>query len=380
MLRNEFKIQNKANSDEANLDIYGIVGDWWDDLEAKDVVNAIRGISAKTINVRIHSEGGSVFAGLAIYNALVEHPAKIVSKIDALAASIASIIAMAGEVHMPENAFMMIHNPWGLVMGESGDMRKMADVLDKLKGSLVGVYRKKTGAEKDAISDMMDAETWLTAQEAVDQKFADVISGAADGPKNMAFFNRLKDFRNVPEELLNRARNQKQAERPEKSGDQNMEITMEILEEKAPELLAELRKKAEDDAFARGKIEGAKAELERIQAVQAQSMPGHEKLVDSLAFDGKTTGPEAAVAILAAEKQIGATAVQNLALDSINPAPAVEPKQPEPNGPPKNATVEERCKWKWEHDQNGVKAEFTGDFEAFLAAETAIENGRVKVR
>ena len=120
--KNQFEVRNQAD-DTAELLLYGIIGDYWEDLDAKDVIMAIRGIDAKAITVKIHSEGGSVFAGLAIYNALMDHPAAILVHIDALAASVASVIAMAGDVvEMPGNAFLMIHNPWVMAVGDEKEM------------------------------------------------------------------------------------------------------------------------------------------------------------------------------------------------------------------------------------------------------------------
>ena len=111
MKTNNYEIRNQSETDEAELFLYGIVGDYCDELDAGDIVKDLSALNAKQITVRIYSSGGSVFAGLAICNALKAHPAKILVKIDSLAASIASVIAMSGTVEMPENAFMMIHNP-----------------------------------------------------------------------------------------------------------------------------------------------------------------------------------------------------------------------------------------------------------------------------
>ena len=124
--KNNYEIKNLAGSDEAELLIYGIIGDYWDELDAKDIVQDINSLDVNNITVHIYSDGGSVFAGLAIYNALKRHSADIKVVIDSLAASIASVIAMAGKVYMPENSFMMIHNPWGMNVGDADDMAKMA--------------------------------------------------------------------------------------------------------------------------------------------------------------------------------------------------------------------------------------------------------------
>lgn len=130
-----------------------------------------------TINLHINSPGGSVFDGVAIYNTLKNHPARIEVDVDGIAASIASVIAMAGnEIRMAANALMMIHDPMGMAMGDSGEMRKTADLLDQIKGVIVDTYAKRTGQTVAKLSAMMDEETWITASEAADLGFADVVT------------------------------------------------------------------------------------------------------------------------------------------------------------------------------------------------------------
>lgn len=130
------------------------------------------------VTVRINSPGGDVFDGLAIFNLLSESKAKIRIKVDGYAASIASIIAMAGdEIEIAQNAMVMIHNPWTFAAGDANEMRQQADVLDKVKGSLIGTYQTRVGIESDELSVLMDSETWYSAEEAVKFGFADIITG-----------------------------------------------------------------------------------------------------------------------------------------------------------------------------------------------------------
>lgn len=129
------------------------------------------------IDLHIHSPGGDVFEGMAIYNLLVNHPATVNVTIDGLAASMGSVIAMAGDtVTMPENAMMMIHRPWGMQGGDADDLRKYADLLDKVEGNLLSTYTKKTGLSDDEVRALLDAETWLTGPEAVERGFADQLT------------------------------------------------------------------------------------------------------------------------------------------------------------------------------------------------------------
>jgi len=151
-----------------------------------------------SIDLRINSPGGSVFDAVAIYNALKRHAGPVNVWIDGIAASAASYIAMAGDtVTMPENAFLMIHDPSGLVMGTAEDMRATAEALDKVKASLIQGYAAKSGKPDTEIAALLAAETWLDAADAVEMGFADQI---AEPVKLVASFDVTR-FRNAPPEL-----------------------------------------------------------------------------------------------------------------------------------------------------------------------------------
>lgn len=131
------------------------------------------------ILVRINSPGGAVWDGLAIFNALKDHPARVEVVVEGVAASIASVIAMSGDtIRMGEGAMMMIHNPWTVAIGDADDMRGVAEMLDKVGESLLDVYEKRTGLARAEIRTMLDVETWLTATEAVAKGFADEAAAA----------------------------------------------------------------------------------------------------------------------------------------------------------------------------------------------------------
>lgn len=154
------------------------------------------------IDLRLNSPGGSVFDAVAIYNALKRHAGDITVWIDGIAASAASYIAMAGDtIIMPENAFLMIHDPSGLVMGTAEDMRSTAEALDKVKGSLIQGYAAKSGKSDDEIAALMAAETWLDAKDALDFGFVDRI---AEPVKLAASFDVAR-FRNAPPEVVEAA-------------------------------------------------------------------------------------------------------------------------------------------------------------------------------
>lgn len=165
-----------AGGDRQRLMLYGIVGDEWDGFVSDEVVQMLAGVTQDSLDVHINSPGGFVWEGIAIKNHLTAHRANITVIIDGLAASMGSFIAMAGDtVKMHASAMMMIHNPWTVSAGEADDLRKDADMLDKVRDALIGAYMDKSGKSRDEILDIMNAETWLTAEEAVEMGFADEV-------------------------------------------------------------------------------------------------------------------------------------------------------------------------------------------------------------
>lgn len=151
------------------------------------------------IDLRLNSPGGSVFDAVAIFNALTRHSGTITVWIDGVAASAASYVAMAGdEIVMPENAFLMIHDPSGIVMGTAADMREMAATMDKIAGSMVRGYATKSGKSEEEIAALMAAETWFDAKDALD---AGLATRMAEPVRIAAGFD-IGRFRNAPLELV----------------------------------------------------------------------------------------------------------------------------------------------------------------------------------
>lgn len=176
-----YSIQAKEGAPEtAEVSIHDEIGGWG--ISARDFIRDLRGLGpVSRIDLSIHSPGGSVFEGWAIYNRLSNHPAEVHVTVEGLAASMASVIAMAGDtVTMPANSYLMIHDPWGFAMGGAEDMRKHADLLDKLRGNIVNVYAARTGLPVDEVERMMAEETWMDAAEAMELGFADAVSGAVE--------------------------------------------------------------------------------------------------------------------------------------------------------------------------------------------------------
>lgn len=196
-----YSISAKAD-DTAEIYIYEQIGEDWfgEGVQAKNFVKELAGLKASKINLRINSPGGSVFDGQTIYNAIKRHPATVDTYIDGVAASIASVIALAGDkVIMAPNALFMIHNPWGFAQGSADDMRKYAELLDKVRDTIVTVYREKCSLPDEEIIAAMDAETWMSAEETQAAGFCDEISSASAGVSSMFNFAGL-GFRNMPPE------------------------------------------------------------------------------------------------------------------------------------------------------------------------------------
>ena len=192
----------KAKGSEAEIIIYGDIGDsWFGGVTAKQFADDLKAAgNVATINLRLNSAGGDVFEGLTIYRRLVDHKAKIVVHIDGIAASIASVIAMAGdEIRIAEAGQLMIHNAWGIALGDADKMRTMAALLDTTSASLRDVYTARTSNTADQVTAWMDAETWFTGEEAKKHGFADHVV------ENMRMAARLDtakhQFKNIPKAL-----------------------------------------------------------------------------------------------------------------------------------------------------------------------------------
>lgn len=204
-------IKNDAEN-TGDLMLYGDISSsesWWGDevtpKQFKQDLDALGNIS--TLNVYINSPGGDVFAGQAIHSMLKRHKATVNVYIDGLAASIASVIAMAGDkVIIPSNAMMMIHNAWTIGMGNANDFRKLADDMDKINASIKTTYLNKAkNIDEAKLTELMDVETWLNAQDAVDYGFADEIEDAKDYAASLQ--NRLfASYRHVPQDLPEKAK------------------------------------------------------------------------------------------------------------------------------------------------------------------------------
>lgn len=171
-----------ASDDDLALQIYDVIGeDPWTGggMTAKRVSGILRGIGAKDITVKINSPGGDVFEGFAIYNELRQHKAKVRVEVMGIAASAAAYIAMAGdEIAMGLGSMMMVHNSWGMVVGNRNDLAGAMETLGKIDAAQMDIFEARTGLKRAEIEKMMDAETFMTAKDAVDMGFADSVMDA----------------------------------------------------------------------------------------------------------------------------------------------------------------------------------------------------------
>lgn len=168
-----------AAEDSATIYLYDVIGyDWWTGggVTAKQFARDLQAIKADTIHLRVNSPGGDVFEGRAMVSALQSVQAKVIAHIDGLAASAASFLVMhASEIEMTDGAFMMIHNGWTIALGDRHAMLETAALLEKIDASIVDDYLKRANVDRETLSAWMDAETWFTAAEAVDNGLADRV-------------------------------------------------------------------------------------------------------------------------------------------------------------------------------------------------------------
>ena len=266
------------------LDLYGTVGSFWDDgINAAKVVALLRNAEDVTeIECRINSMGGNAFDGIAIMNALKDHPAEVTVKVDGLAASAASIIAMAGDtIEMGEGSFLMVHRASGFVYGQADDMLKTAEILEKADGEIIDVYARRSKKPVETVRGWVDAETWFTGQEAVDAGLADKAVADPESKNKaaeaLAGHGAIFNFANLPESLRNlvEAHRAKGADTPppetQEDGDMDLkDLTSAALAEARPDLVDEIKAAAKLESAEA--VEAAiKAERERAGGIAAKA-------------------------------------------------------------------------------------------------------------
>jgi len=199
-----YSIRNAAG-DEAVVRIYDEI--WWLGVNAQDLVADLDGISAPKMRVEINSPGGDVFDGIAIYNALRNHPAHVTTRVDGLAASIASVIAQAGDHRIMMSASqMMIHNAWGLAVGDTNDHADMSELLQQQDAVIAGIYAARSGRDAETFRALMNAETWLTTDRALEEGLADeVVDPERREQPSGSFADKISAAVNAVEEAVTSA-------------------------------------------------------------------------------------------------------------------------------------------------------------------------------
>ncbi|MEK9198796.1 head maturation protease, ClpP-related [Ureibacillus sp. FSL E2-3493] len=216
----------KASADGKSADvfIYGEITKWaWEELgevSSTTFKNELDSLGdVETIHLYINSPGGSVFEGLAIYNMLQRHEARVIVHVDALAASIASVIAMVGdEIRMPKNSMLMIHNAWSYASGNAEQLRKAADDLDRINQSTIQTYLQKASDKltEEKLKELLDAETWLSADEAFEYGLCDIVE-ESNNAAALVDESLIKQYKNVPQQLLQPQQNVMQMSDEEKA-------------------------------------------------------------------------------------------------------------------------------------------------------------------
>jgi len=272
----------------AEIVIYDEIGAFG--ITSRDFHEKLRALGdVRTISLRINSPGGDTAQGFAIFNMLQRHPATINVTIDGLAASMASVIAMVGDtVAMPLNAMMMIHDPVGIIVGDSKDLRSFAKVLDNLKRGIVAAYTGKSGLDADEVAGLMTDETWLSAEEAVSLGFADSV----EEPLKVAALHKfdLTKFKDAPAAVGRKA--------PTTRGSQMTEKTQEQLDAEAEVA----RKAAENGETTEQTTKRVLAEAAaRVTGIKAVcKLAGKPAKADAFIADAKMT-VESVTAALEAE-------------------------------------------------------------------------------
>ncbi|WP_213766757.1 head maturation protease, ClpP-related [Caballeronia sp. dw_19] len=193
-------LTNAQGATVAEIRIYDEIGFWGTDAKTFIAQLDEAAANAAEVIVAVNSPGGDVFDAFAIYNALRRYAGKVTARVDGVAASAAGLVVMAGDqVVMPENAMLMIHNPWTIALGSAADLRSTADMMDKARDGILAAYRRKSGQSDEDITAMMDTETWLTALEAQALGFCDVIENPVKLAASTKAIELLARFKNPPE-------------------------------------------------------------------------------------------------------------------------------------------------------------------------------------
>jgi ATP-dependent Clp endopeptidase proteolytic subunit ClpP len=340
-MKNWYALSAKAAQLETEVTIFDEIGGFG--VSADQFIADLQKIPADhKILLRIHSPGGEVFDGNAIATALSRR-GNVEVQIEGIAASMATLISLAGSpVKMAQNGFYMIHNPWGAAMGDAEELRKQAELLDRIRANMVNAYSAKSGQSPEQIGQWMDAETWFTADEAQAAGFVDEVTDRLDLAASATRFTRLAKFRHAPASLLTPTpERMTENENPEAPLEEIPAATVvsesapveqpaeepatEILAEETPEEIVELA--PEQPAAPLAKIAAADSILASYNAVLAERDALRAEIS---AFQAKVSAIKAE---LDAEREALARLERSLGLAPARVVPAIENSSESVNDP-----------------------------------------------
>lgn len=276
------QLRNKADK-AGEILIYEDIGEGFftSGVTAQGFLKELKALGdVDSLDIRINSNGGSVFDGIAIYNALKRHSAKKNVYVDGIAASIASVIAMAGDsITMGEGSFLMIHKASGLGMGNANDMRELANILEGIDAQLVDIYSSRTGLDSELINKMMDEETWMNSSEAIENNFADSV-----GEKlKIAAHANIERFHNIPESLKDS--HSGPSEVPNKPADEPAPV-LNKRKDNTMNIMEQLKARASDHQTAAAAIrEKANSESRDLTNAEREIIQSHLDAFDAVQTD-----------------------------------------------------------------------------------------------
>jgi ATP-dependent Clp endopeptidase proteolytic subunit ClpP len=270
-----YALSSKPALKQTEISIFDEIGMWG--VSAKQFITDLQGVPADhSILLRIHSPGGEVFDGNAIATAL-QRRGNVEVQIEGLAASMATVISLAGApVKMAENGFYMIHNPWGMAMGDAAELRDQAELLDKIRSNMVGAYAAKSGQSAEQIQEWMDAETWFTAAEAQAAGFVDEVTDGMAIAATANKFSRLAKFKNPPANLTASASRMQiegetqPAAEPEVTETPEATVVSESAPEPQPEVVADVEESVTEEPATPVAIAAADSILAKYNAIVAE--------------------------------------------------------------------------------------------------------------
>ena len=303
-----------TDGQKSRIDLFGYVGgskEFNDGFNEKDFLDEIRSIPEDNeLQISVNSFGGSVYTALSIYALLKAHKGSIAFRVDGTAMSAATIITSVpgAKVTMPKGSMMMIHKVSSIAMGNTDDLRKVADDMEKLEENIIAIYAEKTGRDADEIREKVNAETYFTAEEAVEFGLADEIDEEIEVENKACgefiMCNGLsfdaKHFARIPADFLKAEVPQASAQIEESKEETPMDF--ETLKAEFANEIEAIRVEAMEQARSEGVAQGIAQERARIQAIEEIAVVGHAELIQAAKFENGMTVEALAIAILKAEK------------------------------------------------------------------------------